>query len=90
MSLAIMDCGMDGEYLLSVPESIIGDMYRLRTEFLAWVADPVNGYVRTLDEGGERFTAAVYDAAELFPRWLNAHVLADSPEKAALLPRLDF
>ncbi len=90
MALAIMDCGMDGEYLLSVPESIIGDMYRLRAEFLAWVEDPANGYVRTLTENGESFDAAVYDAAELFPRWLNGHVLSDSPEKAELLPRLDF
>ena len=87
---AIMDCGADGEYLLSVPESIIGDIYRLREEFLAWVEDPANGFVRTLTEDGVSFTAAVYDAAGLFPRWLNEHVLRDSDEKAVLLPRLDF
>ena len=92
MALVLLNCGMNGYYLLSVPEQIAKDIGRYRAEFDKWLYDPENdhGYWETVDAEFGRFRAVKYDGYEAFPRWLNDYVLKDSEEKAVCLPRLDF
>ena len=92
MALVLLDCGMNGYYLLSVPEQIAADIKRYQSEFDQWLYDPENdhGYWETVNEDFGHFRAVKYDAFEAFPRWLNEYVLKDSEEKAVCLPRLNF
>ena len=92
MALVLLNCGMNGYYLLSVPEQIAKDIGHYRVEFDKWLYDPENdhGYWETVDAEFGHFRALKYDGYEAFPRWLNDHILKDSEEKAVCLPRLDF
>ena len=92
MALVLLNCGMNGYYLISVPDRIAKDIEHYRMEFDKWLYDEENdhGYWITVDEEFGKFRAVQYDGYEAFPKWLNEHVLKDSEEKAVCLPRLDF
>ena len=92
MALILLNCGMNGYYLLSVPEQIAKDIDQYRAKFNEWLENPENdhGYWEMVDAEFGRFPALKYDGYEAFPRWLNDYVLMDSEEKAVCLPRLDF
>ena len=92
MALVLLDCGMNGYYLLSVPEHIAKDIHRYRSEFDQWLYDRNNdhGYWQEVNDESGHFFAVCYDGYEAFPRWLNEYVLKDSDEKAVCLPRLNF
>ena len=92
MAFALLNCGMNGYYLLSIPDQIAPDIQHYRQEFDQWLRDPENdhGYWRDVNEEFDSFRALEYDGFEAFPKWLNETVLKDSPEKAVCLPTLYF
>lgn len=92
MKLVLLNTGMNGYYLLSVPNGVAENIEKYKLEFDEWIRDENNdhGYWVEVDEEFGKFRALSYDGNDAFTKWLNDTVLRDSEEKAECLPRIDF
>lgn len=87
-----MNTGMNGYYLLSVPDYVAQDIEHYKLDFDKWLRDESNdhGYWVDVNEEFGSFRALSYDGTTAFPKWLNETILKDSIEKAVCMPRIDF
>lgn len=92
MKLVLLNTGINGYHLLSVPDCIAENIEKYKEEFDQWLHDPNNdhGYWVDVNEEFGKFRALSYDGNEAFTKWLNDTVLNESKEKAECLPRIDF